>query len=308
MAIGGEREAGRAETEALITENERLRERVHEQERLLAERAVREEQQREEIAVYRSILENSPLMIYAKDTDGRYLIANDRAAGFVGLTGEQLKGKTDYDILPKDLADTYRASDREVMASDKAHEREDTFQLPEGESYYITTKFSIRDSMGQVCGVCSVSTDITSVRRAEQENRRLQDEIIRVQEVSLRALSTPLLPIAEGVVVMPLIGNVDRTRAQRVLETLLDGIVAHAASSVILDVTGVPVVDTEVASALVKTAQAVKLLGAEVILTGIQPRIAQTLIAMGADLSNIVTEGTLQNGIARALKRPGLPG
>jgi anti-anti-sigma factor len=161
--------------------------------------------------------------------------------------------------------------------------------------------------MGQVCGVCSVSTDITSVRRAEQENRRLQDEIIRVQEVSLRALSTPLLPIAEGVVVMPLIGNVDRTRAQRVLETLLDGIVAHAASSVILDVTGVPVVDTEVASALVKTAQAVKLLGAEVILTGIQPRIAQTLIAMGADLSNIVTEGTLQNGIARALKRPGLP-
>jgi anti-anti-sigma regulatory factor len=224
------------------------------------------------------------------------------------MTGEQLKGKTDHDVLPKDLADAYRATDCEVMASDKPREREDTFQLPDGESYYITTKFPIRDTMGRVRGVCSVSTDITSVRRAERENRRLQDEIIRVQEVSLRALSTPLLPIAKGVVVMPLIGNVDQSRAQRVLETLLDGIVAHAASSVILDVTGVPVVDTEVASALMKTARAVKLLGAEVILTGIQPRIAQTLITMGADLSNIVTEGTLQNGIAQALKRAGSPG
>ena len=104
-------------------------------------------------------------------------------------------------------------------------------------------------------------------------------------------------------VVMPLVGTVDTRRAERVLETLLAGISERGATVAILDITGVGIVDTQVANALVHAAQAVKLLGAQVILTGIRPEVAQTLVGMGADLRSITTHGTLQSGIAATLRR-----
>jgi rsbT co-antagonist protein RsbR len=182
-------------------------------------------------------------------------------------------------------------------------EREDPVPLPDGIHHFVTTKFALKDTKGKVRGSCCITSDITTFRRAEEETRRLQEEIIRVQEANLRVLSTPLLPIGRGVVMMPLIGGIDRKRAQRILEMLLEGIMAHSAGSVILDVTGVPSMDGEVASSLVKTAQAAKLLGASVIMTGVQPTIAQVLASLGVDLSGIVIMGTLESGIARALKR-----
>jgi rsbT co-antagonist protein RsbR len=103
--------------------------------------------------------------------------------------------------------------------------------------------------------------------------------------------------------VMPLIGAVDSQRAQQVIETLLEGIARSGAVVAILDITGVPVVDTQVANALLRAAQAVKLLGAQILLTGIRPEVAQTLVGLGADLSGIVTCGSLQTGIAYATRR-----
>jgi anti-anti-sigma regulatory factor len=215
---------------------------------------------------------------------------------------KQLKGKTDHDIFPAELADSIAAADRIVIQSMKDSAYEDAFFVNDTMHHFVTTKFPIFDTAGRVYGVGCITTDITHLKLAENENRRLQEEIIRAQGETLRALSTPLLPIAPGVVVMPLIGNIDSNRAQRALETLLDGILKYQAAIVILDVTGVPIVDAHVASALVQTAQAVKLLGADVVLTGIQPKIARALIDLGIDLASIRTEGTLRGGIARALK------
>ncbi|MBX0326121.1 STAS domain-containing protein [Oscillochloris sp. ZM17-4] len=130
----------------------------------------------------------------------------------------------------------------------------------------------------------------------------LQQEIIRTQDAALRELSTPLIPIADQVVVMPLIGSLDSRRTQQVIETLLEGVSTLRARVAIIDITGVPVVDTQVANTLVRAAQSVKLLGAKVILTGIRPEVAQTLVGLGADLSSIITRGTLQSGIALALR------
>ncbi len=127
--------------------------------------------------------------------------------------------------------------------------------------------------------------------------------MIAAQQAALRELSTPLIPITEGVVAMPLIGSIDSGRAQLVIETLLSGVASLRAETTILDITGVPVVDTQVANALLRAAQAVKLLGARVILTGIRPEVAQTLVGLGVDLSGIITRGTLQDGIAEALGR-----
>ncbi|NTW02167.1 MAG: PAS domain S-box protein [Oscillochloris sp.] len=153
---------------------------------------------------------------------------------------------------------------------------------------------------GSVVGWLSQTEDITEQLRAEQERVELQEQVIEAQRVALRELSTPIIPIGEGVVAMPLIGNIDSTRAQLVIETLLEGVAASRARSAILDITGVQVVDTQVANALLRAAQAVKLLGSQVIITGIRPEVAQTLVGLGLDLSGIKTLSTLQAGIAHA--------
>jgi len=124
---------------------------------------------------------------------------------------------------------------------------------------------------------------------------------LRAQEAALRELSTPLIPVSDDVVVMPLIGAIDSRRAQQVLETLLHGLANRRATTAILDITGVLVVDTQVANALLQAAQAVRLLGARVILTGVRPEVAQTLVGLGVDLRGIITRSTLQSGIADAL-------
>jgi anti-anti-sigma regulatory factor/PAS domain-containing protein len=156
---------------------------------------------------------------------------------------------------------------------------------------------------GAVAGRIWGFRDATAQLRAEHERLEIQEAVIAAQAAALAELSTPLIPIAAGVVAMPLIGNVDSRRAQQVIETLLSGVAETRATTVILDITGVPLVDTQVASALLRAAQAVKLLGATVTLTGIRPEVAQTLVGLGVDLSGIITRGTLQTAIAEALDR-----
>ncbi|MDI3284109.1 PAS domain S-box protein [Polyangium sp. 15x6] len=143
--------------------------------------------------------------------------------------------------------------------------------------------------------------DITERWEAEKERLALKQEIIDAQRKALRDLSTPLIPVAEHVLVMPLVGMIDSVRAQAVLEVLLEGVTKHQARMTILDITGVQVMDIEVTNAIIQAAQAVSLLGAQAILTGIQPRIAKTLVDLQADLSTVMTLSTVREGIAYAL-------
>jgi rsbT co-antagonist protein RsbR len=108
--------------------------------------------------------------------------------------------------------------------------------------------------------------------------------------------------VNESTLVMPLIGAVDSRRVQQMMGVLLTGVAESSATSVILDITGVPVVDSQVADAFFRAAQAVKLLGAQVILTGIRPEVAQTLVGLGVELHNLITRSRLQDGIAYALR------
>lgn len=160
----------------------------------------------------------------------------------------------------------------------------------------------VTDERGAPVGLMSVCTDISERKRAEQERIELQEQVIQSQKALLRELSTPLIPLNERVVVMPLVGSVDTQRAQQVMETLLQGIEEQKTPFAILDITGVPTVDTQVANALIQAARAVKLLGAQVIITGIRPDIAHTLVTLGVSLGDIVTRGTLQAGIAYAMR------
>lgn len=151
---------------------------------------------------------------------------------------------------------------------------------------------------GSATFISSIARDIGDRKRAEAERLRLQEEIIRAQAATLAELSTPLIPIHSHMLVMPLIGSIDSRRTQQIMQTLLSGITEHRARVAILDITGVSGVDEEVANAFIRAAQAVRLLGAQVVLTGIRPEVAQTLVGLGADLSGIVTRSNLQSGIA----------
>jgi rsbT co-antagonist protein RsbR len=152
-----------------------------------------------------------------------------------------------------------------------------------------------RDASGKPIEIMGSWQDVTDKRRSE--------ELIRKQATALTELSTPLIPISDQVLVMPLIGTMDSQRAKQVLDTLLQGVSTNRASVAILDITGVSVVDTQVANALILAAKAVRLLGAEVVLTGIRPDVAYTLVGLGVDLGDIITRGTLQSGIGYAMER-----
>ncbi len=146
-----------------------------------------------------------------------------------------------------------------------------------------------------------IAHDISDQKQAEAERQRLHEEIIRTQQQALIELSTPLIPIADTVVLLPLVGSVDTARSQQFMETLLEGVHINKAQIAIVDVTGVPVMDTQVAGLLIRAANSVQLLGARVIITGIRPELAQTLVTLGIDFRSIMTHSSLQQGITYAI-------
>lgn len=135
---------------------------------------------------------------------------------------------------------------------------------------------------------------IEELQHSAEQQRLLQETVL--------ALSAPLLPLLPGVLVLPLIGALDSQRAERILEAELDAIIREHAGVVLVDITGAPVVDTDVAMQLVRSADAARLLGCRTILVGVQPEIAQTLVGLGVGLRGITTRSTLADGLQEALR------
>ena len=133
-----------------------------------------------------------------------------------------------------------------------------------------------------------------------------REEVIRRQQQELLELSTPVVELWEGILALPLIGTLDSQRTQVVMESLLQRIVETGSGIAIIDITGVPTVDTLVAQHLLKTVAAARLMGADCIISGIRPQIAQTMVHLGVDLADVVTKATLSGALSVALQRTGL--
>jgi rsbT co-antagonist protein RsbR len=133
-----------------------------------------------------------------------------------------------------------------------------------------------------------------------------RERVIRQQQDAIRELSTPVLQVRDRLVILPMIGMLDTQRARQLTEHLLQGIRAHRAKVVVIDITGVPDIDSHVANHLVQTVEASRLMGASVIITGLAPEIAQTLATIGVDLSKMNAVGDLQGGIEEAERLLGL--
>lgn len=255
----------------------------------------------EELHTFKALVDNAPDSISVTALDGSLIYANPAYRQLTGY-GEALLGKIVME-LHTDSSEVLDAAFRQ-MVEQGAWQGELTLRCQHGELIPIQmSSVTIKDAEGRPLAFGAISRDMREQRRAEQERLALQEEVIAAQRQALRELSTPLIPLANGIVAMPLIGSIDSARAQEIMETLLQGVADSHATTAIIDITGVPVVDTQVASALIQTAQAVRLLGAQVIVTGIRPEIAQTLVGIGVDLRGIGTRGSLQTGIAYALRQ-----
>lgn len=175
---------------------------------------------------------------------------------------------------------------------------------PDGQTRWLAAHgFAYRDATGKAYRLAGVVRDVTDAKKEQEQRYAMQQQIIDAQRESLRQLGAPIIPLKSNALAMPLVGALTPERAMLVTETLLHAVTEKAAEYVILDVTGVPAVDHEVADGLLRVAQAVRLLGAEVALTGMQPAVARALVELGVDMSKFVTKADLQGGIAWASKR-----
>jgi rsbT co-antagonist protein RsbR len=125
---------------------------------------------------------------------------------------------------------------------------------------------------------------------------------VSLQKIALQELSAPLIPIFDNITIMPLVGTIDTERAKSIMENLLQGVVKHHAQVVLIDITGVPVVDTMVAHHIIQASEAVRLVGAKCLIVGIRPEIAQTIVNLGINLTQVMTKNSLQKGIEAALE------
>ncbi len=135
--------------------------------------------------------------------------------------------------------------------------------------------------------------------------QKSRENVIRRQQQDLLEISTPVVRLWDGILALPLIGTLDSARTQIVMQNLLEAIVSHGAAFAIIDITGVPTVDTLVAQHLLKTVAAARLMGADCIISGIRPQIAQTIIHLGVDLAGVITKATLADAFQIALRKLG---
>ncbi len=261
-----------------------------------------QKQMEQELRIFKMIADNAPDAIGFAAPTGVITYAN---AAFGAMTdyGDALPGMHVLDLLAE-VDEAALAEETAQMLRDGVWKGTVTFLRKDGSTVQgDSSHFMLRDANGEPLAVVAIIRDLTEQRKAEAEHARLQQQLIEAQQVAIRELSTPLLPLADHVIAMPLVGTIDCSRAQQVMETLLEGIADYQAETAIVDITGITTIDTQIAQALIRTAQAVRLLGAHIILTGIQPPIAQALVHLGADLSGILTYSTLQAGIDYALHR-----
>ncbi len=244
-----------------------------------------------------TLLQNLPdVFVLCFDKDFRYSDVQGGGLERSGMTSrEAALGHTLWEALPPPVVHTVEPAYRAVFAGQRSR-----VDVSYDDSNYEIIVVPVRDTSGEVASGIAIVRDVTA-----QRNSEYQLQVITGQEAALRELSTPLIPLADNVVVMPIIGTIDARRAQQIMETLLEGIAANQADVALLDISGVRVVDTQVADALLRVAQAAKLLGTQIVLTGIRAEVAQTIVHLGADMTGIVTRSNLQDGLRYALTMVG---
>ncbi|WP_438022477.1 PAS domain-containing protein [Sorangium sp. So ce233] len=258
------------------------------------------------------VLDTIPDPVFVKDRQHRWIACNPGFCRLIGQRYEDLIGRSDPDYWPKEQADVFWSYDDVVFNSGEPTDNEEVATGSDGVTRTIwTRKFPMKNAQGEVVGLCGLITDITDLKRRHMEAERMAAEnreqraIIDAQAAMLDRVAMPVIQVWQGILLMPLVGEINDRRAAQALESLLQAIGQRGAEFVILDITGVPGIDTAVARHLVRAVQAAELLGCRSVMVGIGPEIARTLVGLGVDFNRITTQGTLQSGLAYAMSRLG---
>ncbi len=230
------------------------------------------------------------------DPEGRVLTWSSAAKRLKGWQASEIIGQHFTRFLtPEQIACGNAQRTLEIASRNGLFEDEDWRMRKDGSRFWANVIVTaLRDSSGVLKGFGEVTRDVTRQRANEQEIKGQAAEILEMATV-------PIVQVWEGVVLVPLIGTLDSQRTQHLMERLLQRITDTGSPVVVLDITGVPTIDTQTAQHLIETISAVRLLGAEVILTGVRPIIAQTLVHLGINLSNVITRPALAAGLRVAL-------
>jgi rsbT co-antagonist protein RsbR len=242
------------------------------------------------------IEENLPICVWVLDRKGVCLVHEGLAVEQIGMKQGQLVGTN---IIETFAGQTFLAPFLQAFEGHAAHAFEESGSTP-WELWCIPC----RDAQGEITEVVGISLDVTEPKRAERELREKINLIARQQQV-INALSTPIIEVWDRVLTLPMLGLFDSTRAAALMESLLAEVNRKGARFAILDLTGVEAVDTSTAAHLLKLIQALRLLGAEGIITGIQPAVAQTMVLLGLDLGKITTLANLRDALRFCMMRDG---
>lgn len=237
---------------------------------------------------------NLPICVWVLDQDGVCLVHEGLAVEQIGMKRGQLVGTN---ILEAFAGQPFLDPFQQAFAGKAAHSFEESGSTP-WELWCIPC----RDAQGRVNEVVGISLDVTESKRAERELREKINVIAQQQQV-INTLSTPIIEVWDKVLTLPLLGLFDSTRVAIMMESLLGEVSRKGAKFAILDLTGVEAVDASTAAHLLKLIQALRLLGAEGIITGIQPVVAQTMVALGLELDRIKTLANLRDALRFCMMR-----
>ncbi len=269
----------------------------------------------EEASVFASLVENAGDAIDIVDLDGFPFYMNTAYLAMYGfestheamtmdplsLTAPRDRERFEQECFPQAQAGIWRGTLQRLRQGECAPDDEVTFMAS-------VTMFGVQDNEGTLVGVATIAHDISEHLQLEQslrEQARLRQELIAAQQNLIHRLSTPLIPVIDDILVMPLVGGIDAQRAKDIMRGLLAGIDQHQATVVILDITGVPSVDSETVDSLNKAIQAARLKGAHMVVTGISEVVAEAIVDLGLDWGGIKSLPDLQAGIRYALQRMG---
>ena len=219
-------------------------------------------------------------------------------------TAERLKGYRAEEIIgkyfsifysPEDIASGKCERELETAAREGRFEDEGWRLRKDGSRFWASVVITaLRDDKGNLKGFGKVTRDLSERKHAEEKLKQQSREILEMATV-------PVVQVWEGILLVPLIGMLDSARTQQLMERLLQRLTETSSPVALLDITGVPTIDTQTAQHLIETIKAVRYIGADVVLTGVRPAIAQTLVHLGVDLSHVTTRSSLATGLRVAL-------
>jgi len=239
------------------------------------------------------VLEQLPTPVMAVNKDLQIIFMNAAGRNFLGKSWGELRGMPCYDMFQSQHCNTPECCMKKAMEEGRPHSSRNEVNVdghPVPIEYYAAP---LKDEDGQIIGGLEYVLDITE--RVRHEER------LKEQARTIREISTPAIQLWDGIIILPVVGIVDSMRAQHMMDTMLNKIAETACKVMILDIQGVPAVDTAVANHLIKIVKAIRLMGSHAIISGISPAVAQTIVTLGIDMG-VKSTATLRDALGEAFE------